>query len=171
MPRRKPLPDTTPLDLTPREAGALDRLLDAYTRTEISDPGISDLRSIRRKLPGLAQDHTLYVAPTRQAREPVRHHPARPAKLVTPPGCIRLSATQLELLTDIATKPIMYIDTYMKWHKTAQSLIRLGLAEQVDCHSYRQYGLRITDAGRAEAVRRGILPAPAKARPEEPGDA
>src|SRR3954452_2048603 len=98
MPRRKPLPDTTPLDLTPREAGALDRLLDAYTRTEISDPGISDLRSIRRNLPARPQHHPLYDPPTRQAREPVRPHPARPAKLVPPPGCIRPSATQLELL-------------------------------------------------------------------------
>lgn len=61
MPRKKQLPDTSPLDLTPREAAALDRLLDAYTRTEEGDPGMEDLKSVRHKLLIFPQDHTVYV--------------------------------------------------------------------------------------------------------------
>jgi hypothetical protein len=59
--RKKRLPDTSPLNLTPREAAALDRLLDAYVRTEEGDPGLDDLKSVRHKLLIIAQDHTVYV--------------------------------------------------------------------------------------------------------------
>lgn len=47
--------------MTPREAAALDRLLDAYVITEQGDPGIEELRSVRKKLLLVAQDHTVYV--------------------------------------------------------------------------------------------------------------
>lgn len=63
MARKKRLPDTSPLDLTPREAAALDRLLDAYVHTtEEGDPGLDDLKSVRHKLLLFPQDHTVYVA-------------------------------------------------------------------------------------------------------------
>ncbi len=61
MPRRRQLPGESPLLLTPREAAALDRLLDAYIRTEEGDPGIEQLRSVRQKLLLFPQDHTVYA--------------------------------------------------------------------------------------------------------------
>jgi hypothetical protein len=61
MPKAKPLPAESPLMLTPREAAALDRLLDAYVRTEQADPGIEDLRSVRLKLIGVGQNHVAYA--------------------------------------------------------------------------------------------------------------
>jgi hypothetical protein len=68
MPRRKQMPNESPLLLTPREAAALDRLLDAYTRTEMDDPGLTELKSVRRKIIRIGQDHTKYVTrPTKGA--------------------------------------------------------------------------------------------------------
>ncbi len=61
MPRKKPLPDESPLMLTPREAAALDRLLDAYVRTEEGDPGLEDLKSVRIKLLMVNQNHIAYA--------------------------------------------------------------------------------------------------------------
>ncbi len=69
---------------------------------------------------------------------------------------IRLTPRQVELLTDIATKPVMYITRYSDWDRTAQSLVRLGLAQDRWCEG-RQYALLITDAGWAEAIRRRIV--------------
>ena len=51
---------SAPLNLTPREAAALDRLLDAYVTTEKGDPGVADLRSIAAKIARLPQDHEAY---------------------------------------------------------------------------------------------------------------
>lgn len=75
MPKRRPLPDESPLFLTPREAAALDRLLDAYVRTEEADPGIEDLKSVRRKVIRVAQDHTIYAAPTNSGSKPTGGDP------------------------------------------------------------------------------------------------
>ncbi len=61
MTREKRLPAESPLMLTPRQAAALDRLLDAYTHTEEGDPGMEDLRAVRHKLLLFPQDHTVYV--------------------------------------------------------------------------------------------------------------
>lgn len=61
MPKRKQMPGESPLYLTPREAAALDRLLEAYCLTEESDPGIDDLRSIRQKVLGIGQNHIAYA--------------------------------------------------------------------------------------------------------------
>jgi hypothetical protein len=47
--------------LTPREAAALDRLLDAYVRTESDDPGLEDLESVRHKLLHVNQNHVAYA--------------------------------------------------------------------------------------------------------------
>lgn len=69
---------------------------------------------------------------------------------------IRLSPPMIELLTDIATKPQMYITQWSSWDRTANALISRGLARKTSAGHYRQYELRITDAGRAEATRRGI---------------
>lgn len=69
---------------------------------------------------------------------------------------MRLSDPQVELLTDIATHPQMYITCYSKWDRTAKALITRGLAAASD-NRYPKYELRITDAGRAEAVTRGII--------------
>ncbi len=69
---------------------------------------------------------------------------------------VRLSDPQVELLTDIATHPQMYITCYSKWDRTAHALISRNLAVKSD-NGYPQYELRITEAGRVEAVRRGIV--------------
>lgn len=76
MPRRKPLPSESPLYCTPREAAALDRLLDAYVVTEEGDPGIEDLRSLRLKVIGISQDHTKYATWQREPT-PARTQPAQ----------------------------------------------------------------------------------------------
>ncbi|MCX5066745.1 hypothetical protein OOJ91_12900 [Micromonospora lupini] len=74
---------------------------------------------------------------------------------------IGLSPPMLELLTDIATKPQMFITRWSVWDRTARALIARGLAEIVGASYYQQYELRITDKGRAEAIRRGIAGTPA----------
>lgn len=50
------------LNLSAREAAALDRLLDAYTAGvgDEGDPGLECLRRVHRKLANLPQDHALY---------------------------------------------------------------------------------------------------------------
>ena len=50
------------LRITPREAAALDRLLDAYVGNEDGDPGMDDLRVLQQKVGRLDQDHTAYEA-------------------------------------------------------------------------------------------------------------
>jgi hypothetical protein len=73
------------------------------------------------------------------------------------PKAVRLTPPQVELLTDIATTPQMYITRWTRWDKTAQALIDKGLAARTPGHAGgHQYGIAITDAGRAEAARRGI---------------
>lgn len=46
--------------ITPREAAALDRLLQAYLATEEGDAGADDLRALYGKVRRLDQDHTVY---------------------------------------------------------------------------------------------------------------
>lgn len=55
------MPSESPLLLTPREAAALDRLLDAYLRTEVDDPGLDDLKAVRLKLIAIGQNHIAYA--------------------------------------------------------------------------------------------------------------
>ena len=155
MPRKKRLPDQAPLNLTPREAAALDRLLAAYVVTEEGDPGLEDLKSVRRKLLLFPQDHTLYVAPTATAVEPV----AAPAAAAAPRSA-HLTGKQLELLADIANKPAMYITRGSRWDRTAMSLVGRGLAQDRYCGGGGQYELTVTAEGRAEAARRGLIPEP-----------
>jgi len=50
------------LTITPREAAALDRLLDAYVGNEDGDPGMGDLRTLRSKVAKIEQDHAVYDA-------------------------------------------------------------------------------------------------------------
>lgn len=70
---------------------------------------------------------------------------------------LRLTPPQVELLTDIATNPQMFISQYSRWDKTTRVLIRLGLADRTPGSAYNnQYEITITQAGRDEAVRRGI---------------
>jgi uncharacterized protein (DUF1015 family) len=57
----KALAEESPLMLTPREAAALDRLLDAYVRTDQGDPGLEDLKSVRHKLLLVSQNHIVYA--------------------------------------------------------------------------------------------------------------
>lgn len=68
---------------------------------------------------------------------------------------IRLTPPQLELLTDIATKPQMFFKTLSRWEKTGSILVRHGLATMTPeppSHSM----IVITEAGRDEAARHGI---------------
>lgn len=67
----------------------------------------------------------------------------------------RLTDRQVELLTDIATKP-MYITYGSTWDRTAVSMVRKGLATNRFCGGH-QYEVRITGPGRSEAIRRGII--------------
>ncbi len=84
-------------------------------------------------------------------------------------GSVRLSPPMVELLTDIATNPAMYITSYTRWDRTAQALIDRELATRSKGYAgSHQYELRITDPGRAEAGRRGIGTAP---NPTEAPDA
>ncbi len=71
---------------------------------------------------------------------------------------MKLSDPQVELLTDIAVNPQMYITSFSKWDRTAHALIRRKLAV-VSFSGYPQYELKITVNGQAKAVRRGILKA------------
>lgn len=50
------------ITITPREAAALSRLLDAYTQTvnDADDPGMDDLRSVNRKVFRIDHDHAAY---------------------------------------------------------------------------------------------------------------
>lgn len=52
---------TQHLALTPCEAAALSRLVDAYTATDESDPGLRDLLSVQRKVDHLTHDHGWYT--------------------------------------------------------------------------------------------------------------
>lgn len=74
---------------------------------------------------------------------------------------IRLTPPQIELLTDIATKPAMYVTRFSTWDRTATALITRGLAVRSPGYAGgRQCEITITQAGRDEAARRGItLPA------------
>lgn len=76
-----------------------------------------------------------------------------PAKI----RAVQLTHPQIELLTDIATKPQMYITYQSRWDQTATSLVRKDLAAKRFAGSGHQYELRITEAGKAEAARRGII--------------
>jgi hypothetical protein len=152
------LPQQSPLLLTPREAAALDRLLNAYVCTEEGDPGLEDLRAVRRKLIRLAQDHTAYRKPA--TTEP---KPPRPTA-VKGTGKVRLTGKQLELLADVTNKPAMYITRYSRWDRTATSLIDHGLAKSRWCEG-GQYELTATDEGRSEATRRGLVREPASTAP------
>jgi hypothetical protein len=71
------------------------------------------------------------------------------------PKAVRLTPPQVELLTDIATKPAMYITYGSRWDRTATALSKRDLAVKRFAGG-PQYELRITAAGRAEAARRGI---------------
>lgn len=86
--------------------------------------------------------------------------PAPPAVLPKPKRtgtAVRLTPPQVELLTDIATKPAMWITINSRWDRTARVLIRLGLAKVTE-DGYPQYEIRITEPkGKAEAIRRGII--------------
>ncbi|MEU8371195.1 hypothetical protein [Micromonospora tulbaghiae] len=68
----------------------------------------------------------------------------------------RLSPRMIELLTDIATKPQMFITRWSSWDRTANALVARGLASTPRGYVRGQYELRITAEGRAEATRRGI---------------
>jgi hypothetical protein len=47
--------------LSPLEAAALHRLLDAYIATESADPGLPDLIRVRERLSLMRQDHKRYA--------------------------------------------------------------------------------------------------------------
>lgn len=89
------------------------------------------------------------------------------------PGQVRISAhprltpPQLELLTDIATKPRMYLRRFSRWERTGHVLVRHGLAVMTDC-GYEHSTITITPAGLIEAARRGLVPGPGNT---EGGDA
>ncbi len=68
----------------------------------------------------------------------------------------RLTPPQIELLTDIATKPAMYLRSYSRWQKTGLCLVNHGLAHMRSLEGH-QSEITITDNGRKEAIRRGLI--------------
>jgi hypothetical protein len=69
----------------------------------------------------------------------------------------RLTPPQLELLTDIATYPQMYLRHWSRWEKTGHVLERHGLAVFTRGGEPTHSEIRITDDGCAEAVRRKLV--------------
>lgn len=69
------------VSITPREAAALDRLLDAYQ--DYTDPGMADLATLCVKVRRLDQDHAAYDPDPDEAGELPDDLPAQPA---TPGG-------------------------------------------------------------------------------------
>jgi hypothetical protein len=84
-------------------------------------------------------------------------YPATVLPATTSPRPGRLSPNMLELLTDLAIHPQMFITQCSPWDRTAQALIRRGLAYAPRGAHARRYELRITVEGRVEAIRRGII--------------
>ncbi len=72
-------------------------------------------------------------------------------------GTVGLTPPMIELLTDIATHDEYYITQWSKWERTAQALVSRKLAYVPKRYHGGQYPLRITDDGRVEAIRRGII--------------
>jgi hypothetical protein len=70
----------------------------------------------------------------------------------------RLTAPQIELLTDIAKNPVMYVGTYSRWARTGGCLVRHGLATMCGLEG-NQSEVKITPDGVQEATRRGLIPA------------
>lgn len=70
----------------------------------------------------------------------------------------RLTEPQLELLTDIVTRPRMFLRRWSRWEKTGQCLARSGLASLCSAGP-GHCEITVTQEGRAEAVRRGLVPA------------
>lgn len=68
---------------------------------------------------------------------------------------MRLSPNMLELLTDITTRPQMYVDTYGPWGRTARALAKRGLATVRDMEG-KQSEVKATEDGRHEAARQGL---------------
>lgn len=70
---------------------------------------------------------------------------------------VGLSPNMLELLTDVVTHPQMYVGTYGRWGKTARALQTRGLATVKDMEG-KQSEVKVTEDGRREAARRGLVP-------------
>lgn len=70
-------------------------------------------------------------------------------------NAVRLTPPMIELLTDIVTKPQMYVRTYGKWGRTAEALSNRKLASLHWCEGNRTRVV-VTQAGRDEAARRGL---------------
>lgn len=71
----------------------------------------------------------------------------------------RLTDPMIELLSDIANNPLMFLRRWSRWAKTGQCLVDRGLATMKGCgpgHSE----IVITEEGRAEADRRGLIKPP-----------
>ena len=93
-----------------------------------------------------------FEQPARTMNRPRRAAPDSASKSA------RLSPPMIELLTDIATHDEYYITQFSKWDRTAQALVGRKLAiVPKDSYFGGQYPLRITEAGREEAIRRGII--------------
>lgn len=70
----------------------------------------------------------------------------------------RLTPPQIELLTDIVTKPQMYLRHWSREEKSGGCLTALGLAS-MSSEGPGHSRIVATQAGRDEAVRRGLVPA------------
>lgn len=79
---------------------------------------------------------------------------ARPVRVRRP----RLTPPQIELLTDIVTKPQMFLRRWSRWSKTGGCLAGYGYAT-LSSEGPSHVACRATRDGRLEAVRRGLIPA------------
>lgn len=68
---------------------------------------------------------------------------------------LRLTRPQLELLTDITTKPEMFLRVWSRWSKTGTCLVELGLAK-MSSEGHSHYRIIATETGYQEAARQGI---------------
>ncbi len=65
------------LNVSAREAAAMDRLLDAYLATpDVTDPGVPDLQRLRRKLAALPMDQSAYERYFAEAAQPAAEQTA-----------------------------------------------------------------------------------------------
>jgi hypothetical protein len=72
---------------------------------------------------------------------------------------VHLSAAQIELLGDIANHEQFYVKTFSRWAKTGAILVENGLATMSYCGGPGDQEIKITEAGVAEAKRRGLIAA------------
>lgn len=129
--------------------------IEAFADAAYLSPGYTAARPYLSEF-SAQQEGRLYVIEEHRAEASRSRSPAV-GKLAEPyRKALRLSDPMIELLADIANHP-MFITLWSRWDRTADALVKRGLAYRPGGYGGgRQYEIRITDEGRAEALRQGI---------------